>query len=57
MVPKPLKHSFRHILQFGPHGLLIPIRWPTGCPSLRTICFNMFHGSNLTRCSFPACAP
>ena len=28
-----------------------------GCPSLRTIRFDMFRGSNLTGCSFPEGAP
>ena len=28
-VPKPVEHSFRHVSQFEPHGVLIPVRCPS----------------------------
>ena len=33
-LPNPMKHSFRHVSRFEPHGVLIPERCPIGCPIL-----------------------
>ena len=30
-VTNPMKHSFRHVSRFEPHGVLIPVRCPIGC--------------------------
>ena len=31
-VPKPVEHSFRHVLRFEPQGVLIPVRCPSVLP-------------------------